>query len=72
MDSSGRVLPVCFSGYQFCDCMREGRVWADVEYGERILTIIHTAGREDDSNEVYAGVFEKWCRGRFGEQLEAG
>ena len=47
--------------------MREGRVWADVEYGERILTIIHATCGKDDSDEVYAGIFEKGCRGRFGK-----
>ena len=61
MDFNGRDLPVCFRGYQFRDCMREGRVRADVKHRKRILTILHAACRKDNGYEVYAGVFEKWC-----------
>lgn len=52
--------------------MCEGGIGADVEYGKGVLAVIHATGREDDGDEVYAGVFQERCRGRFREELEDG
>ena len=52
--------------------MGEGRIGADVKYREGILAVIHATGREDDGDEVYAGILQERCRRRFSEELEDG
>ena len=37
----GLDVPVGFCGDQFCNGMCEGGIWADVEYGEGVLTVVH-------------------------------
>ena len=52
--------------------MCEGGIRTDVKYGEGVLAVIHATGREDDGDEMYAGVLQERCRGRFSEELEDG
>ncbi len=55
---------------EFGYCVCEGGVGADVEDGVGIFAVVHAAGREDDGDEVDAGVFEEGGGGGGGEELE--
>ena len=46
-----------FCSDKFGYCVSKRRVWAYVEDGERVLTIVHAAGGKDHGDEVDAGVF---------------
>ena len=40
-----------------------------MEDGEGIFAVVHTAGREDDGDEMDACVIQQWRRARFGKKL---
>lgn len=42
--------------YQLGNSVREGGGRVDIEDRERILAFVHTAGRQDDGDEVGAGI----------------
>jgi hypothetical protein len=54
----------------FCNGVGEGAGWVDVEYGVRVLAIVHTALGEDDSDEVDARRVEKREGRGIGQKLD--
>lgn len=58
-----------FRGDEFGDRVRKSRKWTDVKDGERVLSVIHTTHRENNRDEMEAGVFEQRRGTGFGEVL---
>ncbi len=55
------LVPVGRCSNKLCDCVSKGRLGIYVEDRVRILAVHHAAGRKDDGDEVYAGVFQQRC-----------
>lgn len=68
-DGKGAKLPVGFGRDEFGDRVRKSRERTDVEDGERVFSVIHATHREDDGDEMEAGVFKQRRGTGFGEVL---
>ena len=55
------ALPVGFGSNKFGDCVGKSGLGVYVEDRVRVFAVNHAAGRKNDGDEVYAGVFEKRC-----------
>lgn len=68
-DGTDATLPVGFGRDEFGDRVRKSRERTDVKDGERIFSVIHATHREDDGDEMEAGVFKQRRGTGFGEVL---